>query len=193
MFERRLNRKTGRVVWVFQRHDERAADCPIDRLAELEIYEAFVRIYNKLWQNAKVVLKPALKQLANLSEAMLRDNPAMLEINKAIADMAEQEYKFNKLQAVGLLNGDACIAKTRSINVKLLELRAKRRQLLENEEIEDLSEMLRQTNKELAMGPENLTEFDENIFNTLVKKITVEANNRLKFRLYGGIELPEEI
>ncbi len=193
VFERRLNRKSGNIVWVCQRHDERAADCSIGRVAESKIYAAFVKMYNKLRQNVEVVLQPALKQLAGLNEAMLRDNPAMLEINKAIADTAEQEYKLNKLQTAGLLDADACIAKTRSINARLLELRAKRRRLLENEEIEDLSENLRQTIGELAIGPEKLVEFDENIFRALVERITVKSNGRLIFRLYGGIELPEEI
>lgn len=193
VFERRLNRKSGRVVWVCAKHDDRAADCPIGRIAEEKIYAAFMRMYNKLWQNAEVVLKPALKQLADLSEAMLKDNPAMLEINKAIADTAEQEYKLNKLQAAGLLDADACIAKTRNINARLLELRAKRRRLLENEEVDEVSETIRQTIQELAEGPEKLIEFDEHIFKRLVERITVESNSRLRFRLYGGIELPDDI
>ena len=92
-----------------------------------------------------------------------------------------------------MLDADACIAKTRSINAKLLELRAKRRRLLENEEIEEISETIRQTIQELAEGPEKMVEFDENIFKRLVEKITVESNSRLRFRLYGGIELPEDI
>lgn len=193
IFERRLNRKTGKVIWVCQKHDDRAADCPIGRIAEEKIYAAFVRMYNKLRKNADVILKLALKQLVDLNEAMLKDNPAMLEINKAIADTAEQEYKLNKLQAAGLLDADACIAKTRSINAKLLELRAKRRRLLENEEVDEVSETIRQTIQELAIGPEKLIEFDENIFKRLVERIMVESNNRLRFRLYGGIELPEDI
>ena len=76
---------------------------------------------------------------------------------------------------------------------KLLGLRAKRRRLLENEEVDEVSETIRQTIRELAIGPDKLTEFDENIFKRLVEKITVESNSRLRFRLYGGIELPEDI
>lgn len=193
VFGRRLNKETGLNVWVCRKHDHKASDCPIGRIAEEKIYAAFVRVYNKLQRNAEVILKPALKQLSDLNEALLRDNPIMLEINKAIADTAEQEYKLNKLQTAGLLDTEACIAKTRNINAKLLELRAKRRRLLENEELEELSETIRQTIQELAEGPEKLIEFDENIFNTLVEKITVESNSRLRFRLYGGIELPENI
>ncbi len=193
LFGRRINRKSGKIAWVCGKHDDRAADCPIGRIAEEKIYAAFVRMYNKLRQNAEVILKPALKHLMDLNEAMLRDNPAMLEINKAIADVAEQEYKLNKLQAAGLIDTEACIAKTRSVNAKLLELRAKRRRLLENEEVDEVSETVRQTIQELAEGTEKLIEFDENIFKRLVEKITVESNSQLRFRLYGGIELPEKI
>lgn len=193
VFERRQNQKTGRVIWVCAKHDDRAADCPIGRIAEAKIYNAFVRLYNKLRQNAEVVLKPALKQLTDLSSAMLKNNPVMLEINKAIADTAEQAYKINKLQAAGLLDENACIAKRHSIDAKLLELRAKRRRLMENEEIEDMSEAIRQTVTNLSAGPECLTEFDEELFRRLVERITVESNTKLMFRLYGGIELPEEI
>lgn len=117
----------------------------------------------------------------------------MLEINKAIANTAEQEYKINKLQTAGLLDADACIAKRRSIDAKLLELRAKRRRLLENEEIEEVSEAIRQTTAELNAGPERLAVFDSEIFNRLVERIITESNTKLVFRLYGGIELPEEI
>lgn len=193
VFGRRINQKTGLITWVCRKHDYKAADCPIGRIAEEKIYAAFVRMYNKLQQNTDVILKPALKQLLDLNEAMLKDNPAMLEINKAIADTAEQEYKLDKLQAAGLLDTDACIAKTRSINAHLLELRAKRRRLLENEEVEEISETIRQTIQKLAEGPEKLIEFDEHIFKQLVENITVESNSRLRFRLYGGIELPEDI
>ena len=72
-------------------------------------------------------------------------------------------------------------------------MRAKRRRLLENEEIEELSETISQTIQELVEGPEKMVEFDENIFKRLIEKITVESNSRLRFRLYGGIELLEDI
>ncbi len=193
IFERRLNQRSGRVAWVCAKHDNRAADCPIGRIAEEKIYAAFVRLYSKLRCNADFILKPALKQLADLNDAMLRDNPAMLAINKAIADTAEQEYKISKLQTAGLLDADACIAKRRSIDAKLLELRAKRRRLLENEEIEEVSEAIRQTIAELNAGPERLESFDSEIFNRLVERIIAESNTKLVFRLYGGIELPEKI
>ena len=35
--------------------------------------------------------------------------------------------------------------------------------------------------------------FDEALFADLVEKITVESQTRIRFRLYGGIELAEQL
>ena len=45
-----------------------------------------------------------------LETAVQRDNPAMLEVNQAIAQATERGYKISKLRANGLLDADACAA-----------------------------------------------------------------------------------
>ena len=52
---------------------------------------------------------------------------------------------------------------------------------------------LRQTTDLIHSGPERLERFDETMFADLVEKITVESMTRIRFRLYGGIELTEQI
>ena len=47
--------------------------------------------------------------------------------------------------------------------------------------------------KFLAYGPEYLEAFDGELFRELVDKIIVESNERIRFRLINGLELPEEI
>ena len=47
-----------------------------------------MRMYNKLRANADIVLKPALAQLDALETALQREDPAMLEVNRAIAQAA---------------------------------------------------------------------------------------------------------
>ena len=49
--------KNGYIAWVCRKHDDRAADCPVGRIAETEIYAAFVRMYNKLKQHEGIILK----------------------------------------------------------------------------------------------------------------------------------------
>ena len=45
----------------------------------------------------------------------------------------------------------------------------------------------------LTYGPEYLEAFDGELFRELVDKIVVESNERIRFRLINGLELPEEI
>ena len=191
-FTRRVT-NSGLVSWVCRKHDDRAADCPIGRIPETEIYAAFVRMYNKLKRHEGIILKPALAQMDDLNAVLQRDNPAMLAVNKAIADASEQSYKITTLQTRGLLDADACASRLRDIHAKLTELRRERRRLLQNEDLEDIMEALRLTADTVHAGPERLEGFDETLFANLTERITVESSTCLRFRLRGGIELTERL
>ncbi len=163
------------------------------RIPETEIYSAFVRMFNKLKQHESIILKSALAQLDDLNAALQRDNPAMLAVNKAIADASEQSYKVTVLQARGLLDADACTAKLQAIHTQITELRRERRRLLKNEDLEDVMEALRQTANTIHDGPDQLDGFDELLFTDLVEKIIAESQTHIRFRLRGGIELTEQL
>ena len=190
VYMRRVN-KSGRTTWVCRKHDRNAIDCPNGRVPEAELYAAFMRMYNKLKRNTGVVLLPAIKQMEELRDVIQRGNPAMLAVNKAIALASEQSYNISKLQTAGLLDTDACTAKFNEINARLAELRAERRRLLENEDIDDAIDALQQTVDLIRHGPERLMEFDEGLFLSLVERIVVEFQTCIRFRLQGGIELKE--
>lgn len=192
LFMRRVT-QNGLVSWVCRKHDEQAKNCPIGRIPESEIYAAFVRMYNKLRLHEGIILNPALTQLQELNSSLQRDNPAMLEINRAIASASEQSYKVSALQSKGLLDAAVCSAKLLDIETKLTELRRERRRLLKNEDIETVMDTLRQTADLIHSGPERLERFDEALFMDLVEKITVESQTRIRFCLYGGIELTERL
>ena len=183
----------GFATWVCRKHDRKAVDCSNGRIPETEIYAAFVRMYNKLKENADIILTPALKQLDDLETAMQRENPAMLEINRAIAQVAEQSHNISKLQTAGLLDADACAAKLSSIQTKLTQLRRERRRLLEHDDIEDAISRLHQTADTIKSGPEQLDTFDESLFEELVERIIAESQTCIRFRLWGGVELAEKV
>ena len=187
----RKETKSGYVTWACRTHNYHAQDCSMGRIPEAEIYAAFARMYNKLKRHEDIILKPALAQLRDLNDALQRGNPAMLAVNRAIAEESERSYKVNALRAKGLLDAAACSAKLLDIEAKLTELRRERRRLLKNEDIEEVVDTLRQTADLIHSGPERLERFDEVLFADLVEKITAESTTRLLFRLYGGIELTE--
>ena len=181
------------MTWVCRKHDDHASGCPVGRIPESEIYAAFVRMYNKLRLHEGIILTPALTQLDGLNAALQQGNPAMLAVNKAIAEATAQNYKVSQLKARGLLDEDACAARLLAINAKLTELRRERRRLLKNEDIEDVIDALHRTADTLHAGPEALDSFDESLFADLVEKIIAESQTRIRFRLYGGIELTAQL
>ena len=117
----------------------------------------------------------------------------MLEINQAIAQATEQNYKISKLRASGLLDTDTCAAKLAALNAQLTQLRIKRRRLLRNDDISEVSEALQQTADTLHQGPERLDEFDRELFADLVERITADSSYSLRFRLKGGFEVAERL
>ena len=191
-FARRVG-KSGLVVWVCRKHDKGASKCTMGRIPESALYAAFVGMYNKLKQNAGIVLQPALKQLEELRDALQRDDPAMLAVNRAIAQASEQSHRISQLQAAGLLDADACAVKFNEINARLAQLRAERRRLLQNEDIDDAIDALQRTADLIQCGPERLEGFDEGLFHDLVERIVVESQTCVRFCLRGGLELTEQL
>ena len=191
-FARRVG-KSGLVVWVCRKHDKGASKCTMGRIPESALYAAFAGMYNKLKQNAGIVLQPALKQLEELRDALQRDDPAMLAVNRAIAPASEQSHRISQLQAAGLLDADACAAKFNEINARLTQLRAERRRLLKNEDIDDAIDALQRTADLIQCGPERLEGFDEGLFHDLVERIVVESQTCVRFYLRGGLELTEQL
>ena len=160
---------------------------------ERDVYTAFIRMYNKLRLHEGIILRPALGQMEALEDAVQRENPAMLEINRAIAQATEQNYKISKLRTSGLLDADACAAKLAALDAQLTQLRAKRRRLLRNDDISEMTDALRQTVETLHQRPEQLDEFDEELFNEMVEKITVDTDHVLRFHLRGGFDVAEPL
>ena len=184
--------QSGPVAWSCSEHTEGRRSCPTKPVRERDIYTAFIRMYNKLRLHEGIILQPALRQMEELETAIQRENPAMLEINRAIAQATEQNYKISKLRASGLLDADACAAKLAALDAQLTQLRVKRRRLLRNDDISEVAETLRQTMDTLHQGPERLEEFDEALFAELVEKIVVSPT-ALRFLLNGGFEVTERL
>lgn len=185
--------KDGTVIWCCRKHNNNTSACSIGRIFETEIYDAFVRMYNKLRQHFEIILSPALSQLNELNRAIHRDNPKVLALNKAIADTADQNHKLQKLLSAGIISADICAAKASCIDTKLKELRRERKRLLQNEQITETIDLLNQTITCINSGPERLTKFDAELFESLVIRTIAEPNNTIRFQLAGGIELTESM
>lgn len=183
----------GTSVWSCRNHLRNAGSCPVGPIPESDIYTAFVRMYNKLRLHEGIILRPALAQMEDLETVLHRENPAMLEVNRDIAQATERNYNISKLRTSGLLDANAYSAQMAANTAQLTSLRAKRRKLLQSSDIDEAAEALRQTVETICRGPERLEEFDEALFGELVDRITVPGNDRLCFHLHGGIAVTEPL
>ncbi len=181
------------IVWLCSKHKDSRGDCPVKPIWERDVYTAFIRMYNKLRLHEGIILQPALWQMEALEAAVQRENPAMLEVNRAIAQATEQNYKISRLRSKGLLDADACAAKVAALDAQLTQLRIKRRRLQKNDDINEAAEALCQTVDTLHQGPERLVEFDAELFADLVEQIVVDPGHGLRFRLKGGFEVTERL
>lgn len=163
------------------------------RIPETEIYAAFLRMYHRLKGHSDIILAPAISQLDELEATLQRSNPKMLTINRAIAEATEESHKISTLRASGLLDADACAARMNVISARLTQLRWERRRLTENEALDETIDKLRKVERIVRDGPEELTAFDEDLFDDLVEKIIAESQTCIRFCLHGGLELRERL
>ena len=192
VFQRRSS-QSGYVSWVCRTHDRHAADCPVGRIPEAEIHAAFLRMYHRLKSNADIILAPALRQLNTLDTILRQNHPQMLAINRAIAEATEESHKISTLRANGLLDADICAARMNAISARLTQLRGERRRLSENEALDETMDAIRKMTDVIKNGPEQMNIFDEDLFDSLVEKVIAESQTRIRFRLYGGLELAEQL
>ena len=140
-----------------------------------------------------MILNPAMDQLNALETILRQNNPKMLMINKAIAEATEESHKISTLRANGLLDADICAARMNAISAKLTQLRGERRRLSENEALDETMDAIRKMTDVIKNGPEQMNIFDEDLFDSLVEKVIAESQTRIRFRLYGGLELAEQL
>ena len=97
-----------------------------------------------------------------------------------------------KLHTKGILSEADYAAQSFDINQKLTALRVERRKKLTEDEDDEMLDALKTLNEILAEY-EPQSGFDEELFGQIVDSITVTDSMELKFKLIGGITLPEKI
>lgn len=134
-----------------------------------------------------------MEQMNALDAVLQQNNPKILTINRAIAEATEESHKISTLRVNGLLDADTCTARMNVISAKLAQLRRERRRLAENETLDEVMDALRKVRQTILDGPEQMDDFDDDLFESLVEKIIAESQTEIRFRLYGGLELRERL
>ncbi len=192
-YRRRVN--NGKTYWVCRAHNEDKNLCDSKRIAEEAVYNAFIRLYNKLKQKYKGILLPILSQLEKLREMKARGNPELSSINKQIAELSEQNHVMNGLLSKGILDSALFISQSNELARKLHDLKVAKIRLLEDDETRDLIDKTEELIDVLESGPDYITEMDAALLGDMVESIVAGSSNSdtIDFVLLGGLRLTERL
>ena len=156
------------------------------------IYEAFISMMYKLKGERKYLLEALIHQFEQMQNRASKSNERIRQIDKEIADLGARNLVISKLHTNGVLNAVAYSAQSADINNKIAILRAERKKKLAEDEDDELLDTLKTLN-EIIEEYQLANEFDEELFEQIVERITVNDNTSITFHLIGGVDLTEEI
>ena len=116
----------------------------------------------------------------------------IIELNKRISDINDQERMLADMNKCGLVDPDIFIARSNLLAQQLRAAKQEKERILGAEQ-DDTIPKTRELMEILESMPEFLPEFNGEIFTDLVEKVTADDSDVLRFRLKNGLELSETI
>ena len=190
MFRLRQNR--GCTYWSCRQHDIDRNSCPNSQIPETVMQEAFCRLYYKLKHHGSPIFAQMLSNLQKIRYSRMLWSEDVISLNKKISDILSQVQFLTQLQQAGGVDPDTFITSNNKLSEQLRRLKQEKARLLDTDS-DDLADRTRDLMDALEDGPDFLDGFDAELFDALVDKIIVDSNERLRFRLKNGLELPEQI
>lgn len=186
-FQRHLKKEGAR--WCCYQHRKDKSLCVMEVVAESEVYQTFLLMYNKLLDNKNLILRVMLAQLIELQSKTTFARPEIVDLNQKISDLARQNHSLSRLQAKGCIDSAIFIERSNRNNKLIEELRFELRQLQEPDRV---SETIDQTNLllDLLVDAQPMLEFEPSIFKSMIKEITVYPE-KFSFVLSNGLVLCE--
>ena len=149
-------------------------------------------MYNKLRQHDNELLKSTLTRLVELKAAVTKSRSEVIDIDEKLINLADRLAFYTEQYEAGVIDDGVYNDRTIADRKKVSELRTRRNKLLADDEDEQCIDELRQFILYLESQPKAILWFDENIFNGVVERVTVEQD-KLCFEIKSGILLKEAI
>lgn len=192
-FKRRIHSTGTRkyVAWCCNKHLKQIRECSMQFIRDENIKVAFVTMINKLIFGRKLILKPLLDDLQEMSNS---DNLLQIqELEKQIEKNTEQKEVLLKLMAKGYLQMSLFNRENNQLQMEIDNYTGQKEALLHAlngklSKVEEVSKLMKCTNK-----AEMIHSFDGEFFNEHVEKIIVFSREEIGFVLKCGITLIERM
>ena len=133
-----------------------------------------------------------LSDLQTVRERRMLWSLDVIELNKRISDINDQDRMLADMHRCGLVDPDIFISRSNELAQQLRTAKQEKDRILGSEH-DDTIPQTRELMETLETLPEYLPAFDGEIFADLVDGITVDSGNTLRFRLKNGLELTETV
>ena len=188
----RWKKQNQKMYWSCRTHEEDAGACAITQIPEVEIQNAFFRLYYKLKHHGAPIFTSMLTALQAVRNRRMLWSMDIIELNKQISELASQNQMLAKLKQQGLIDSDIFIFQSNELTEQLRTAKRKKESLLAVDGDNTIVQT-RELMEILDDGPDFLDSFDAELFGELVDKTIVESNEQIRFRLKNGLELTETI
>ncbi|MDL2274347.1 recombinase family protein, partial [Oscillospiraceae bacterium OttesenSCG-928-G22] len=188
-FKRRVT--NGKPYWACRTHDRNKDHCPVGRIPEPVLEQAFLRLHHKLRLHRHDILSPMLEQLVTLRQRAAFRQERIVGIDNEILDIGRQTMLLHRLYGAGHMEAAHYYEQSQGLNSRVNTLRRERRRLIEDDRDDEAMEQTTLLADILGGGPERLTAFDPAIFREMVSRMTIPTQGQVRFTLINGLEVTE--
>ena len=180
--------KTERL-WVCSRKGTAGQECETRSYSDRELDDAFVRMYNILRQNEKVLIDDTISQLVFLRNKLTAGNREIAEIDAEIMKVSEQNNMYAKLYAQNIIDNVTFTEKNDFFKKRIAELRVRRSKLISEDEEEHCIADLKELKRILEDSPDRLLSADTELMQKIVTMVYAEQDGGVTYVLTGGLEM----
>ena len=180
------------TYWVCAVHKKDSHACPVKPITEDSIQKAFLRLYYKLRHQAQSLLSEMFANLQSVRNKRMLWSADVVELNQRISEISSQNQMLAELNRHGLIDPDFFISQSNGLAEQLRAAKQEKERMLDATGDKTISQT-RELMEILENGPDFLDTFDEVLFSELVEQIVIESNETLRFRLFNGLEVQENI
>ena len=188
----RIQTVRGIKVWLCNAASSGTTQCVSRRLREQGVYDTFRLLTWKLKDHYEDLIGKLIRDIELMQDKTSENHGRISEIDGEIANLTAQNLVITRLHTNGILNAAEYAQQSADINQKISTLRAERKKKLSEDENDEQLDKLREL-YDIFVEYEPRNSFDEELFEQIVERITVESSSSLTFHLIGGISLTEEI
>lgn len=180
----------GKAYWVCYHHNIRKEYCDLPPVAEVDIEDAFVAMFNKLKANSKHIIAPVVQNLTKLQNGLRKENARLVDIDRSLVQLNDKKLLLTKLHSKNIMDDATYLNETALIDKDIARLSDERRKMLSSDsDLEQISQI--KELQALLAKSEYLRAFDATVFKTTVESAVIRDKEHIEFKLFGGLCFPE--